>query len=162
MDTDMAATDNTAHSGNANESDAPSQGATVNAETAANEIVVDGVVGADASFAQAQEGEAAVASEQDASAVMSNSIAVLLPGDAQMLQLADLLQGEHDGNLDALLMFSSDGTNTTIHIATGGDRPTQEQEIVLQGVGDLTAGGVRSASVIIGDLLMQGTFVSDS
>ena len=145
--------------GNTNEFSAPSQAA---AETAANEIVVDGVVGADTSLARAQEGEGAAATGQDGSAAESNSRAALPSGDAQMLQLADLLQGEHDGNLDALLTFSSDGTNTTVHVSAGGDRPTQDQDIVLQGVGDLTAGGVRSASVIIADLLMQGTFGTDS
>lgn len=145
----------------ASESSVSSQDAPVNAETAANEIVVDGGVTADMSSAPAQEREAAAATEQDGFAVASNNMGVLLPGDLQMLQLADILQGEHDGNLDAYLKFTSDGTNTTIHVSTSGEVNWHETEIVLQGVGDLTAGGVRSASTIVADLLAHGTLITD-
>ena len=122
-----------------------------NDKTATGAIGVEAVTGADASLEQTTP-----------SAATNGSMVAASPGDGDMLRLADLLQGEHDGNLDALLTFSSDGTNTTVHVSAGGDRPTQDQDIVLQGVGDLTAGGARSASVIIADLLMQGTFGTDS
>jgi len=81
--------------------------------------------------------------------------------NADMLHLADLLQAEHDGNLDAYLKFTSDGTNTTVHVSTSGEVNWHETEIVLQGVGDLTAGGARTASAIVADLLMHGALISD-
>jgi hypothetical protein len=67
------------------------------ADTALNPILAEGVAEADALAARVATGSG-----------------------AGTLQLADLLQVEHDGNLDALLTFSSDGTNTTIHVSAGG------------------------------------------
>ena len=156
----MAAS-NGATSDNSAEGSATREGAEAGTEAVANPIIVESTA-AHASIEQTEQAQAEVAREQGASTAASKSIAGPLPSDAEMLQLAEVLQGEHEGNLDALLTFTSDGTNTTIHVSAGGDRATQEQEIVLHGVGDLTAGGARSASVIIGDLLMQGTLGTDS
>jgi hypothetical protein len=77
--------------------------------------------------------------------------------DSHMLRLVDLLQTAHDGNLDTLLTFTSDGTNTTLHVGSA----QAGQDIVLQGVGDLTAGGARTASAIIADLLTHGSLSPD-
>jgi hypothetical protein len=76
-----------------------------------------------------------------------------------LLRLADLLLGEQDGNLDALLAFTSDGVDTTLHVA-GHDSAARGADIVLRGVGDLTGGGNLSASTIVADLLK--TFGPDS
>ena len=123
---------------------------------ASNEIVVDGrPIGDDVPLVHA--GTPAHESVHDEPSA-NNAGGVFRGVEPERLQLAELLQGERDGNLDALLTFTSDGTNTTVHIAAGVDLVMQEHEIVLQGVGDLTAGGARSASVIIGDLLIQGAF----
>jgi hypothetical protein len=72
-----------------------------------------------------------------------------------LLSLADLLRGEQDGNLDALLTFTSDGVDTAGH-----DSAARGADIVLRGVGDLTGGGNLSASTIVADLLK--TFGPDS
>ena len=126
-------------------------GTSANTEAAPNELVVS------TQSARAQEGDSlAAAGEQDVSAATAAS----LPG-ADVLRLADLLQGEHDGNLDALLTFTSDGTDTTLHV-TAGSTLQETQDIVLHGVGDLTAGGARSSSAIIADLLMQGALGIDA
>lgn len=157
----MAASNSTSDSGASLPGEAaPSAGP--GAASAVNDIIVDGVVGGDTSVVRGDAGEATIVSEQASSSGPVPNVAALLPRDAEMLELAELLQGEHDGNLDALLTFTSDGTDTTIHVSAGGDGATQDQEIVLHGVGDLTAGGARSASVIIGDLLMRGTPGTDS
>jgi hypothetical protein len=87
----------------------------------------------------------------------NSAVQASAPSVSDMLRLADLLQSEHDGNLDALLTFTSDGTNTTLHVGSS----QVGQDIVLQGVGDLTAGGARSASAIIADLLTHGSLSPD-
>src|SRR5688572_24082546 len=111
------------------EAGSPLQVTSANTETTANDVVVG------TELARAQEGDILAATEHDASATESNGIHAGLPGDADTLRLADLLQGEHDGNLDALLTFTSDGTNTTVHVSAGGDMPAHhEQDIVLRGV----------------------------
>ncbi len=86
-------------------------------------------------------------------------------GDA--LNLADLLQGEHDGsgvdadNLDQFLSFNWDGANTTVSIAhdalNSGD---VTQKIVLQGV-DLTAGNTLSDQQIIDSLILGNNLLTD-
>lgn len=127
------------------------EGTSANTEATANELVVS------TQSARAQEGDSlAAAAEQDVSAATAGP----MPG-TDVLRLADLLQGEHDGNLDALLTFTSDGIDTTLHVIAGSSvQPTQD--IVLHGVGDLTAGGARSSSAIIADLLMQGALGMDA
>ena len=131
------------------------QSTSAKTETAASDVVVG------TELAQAQEGDTLAATKDDISAAEPNSIiGARLPGDADKLRLADLLQSEHDGNLDALLTFTSDGTDTTLHVNAGATLQ-EVQDIVLQGVGDLTAGGARSSSAIIADLLMQGALGTD-
>lgn len=147
----MAESNNTTEGGTP-ESTESAESAAPAAEGGAKDLIVDGVLDA-APLARADTS----AAEQGAS-VPSGFSAV---SDADMLHLADLLQGEHDGNLDAYLKFTSDGTNTTIHVSTSGEVNWHETEIVLQGVGDLTAGGARSASTIIADLLAHGTLITD-
>ena len=133
----------------------PAESAT-SAEGSVRDLIVEGVLDG-ASQARADQ-DAADEAAQQAVSVRSGFSAV---SDADMLHLADLLQGEHDGNLDAYLKFTSDGTNTTVHVSTSGEVKWHETEIVLQGVGDLTAGGMRSASTIIADLLAHGTLITD-
>ena len=133
------------------EAGSPVQSTSENTEAVATDVVVS------TQSARAQEGDSlAAAAEQDVSA----ATAAPMPG-ADVLRLADLLQGEHDGNLDALLTFTSDGTDTTLHV-TAGSTLQETQDIVLHGVGDLTAGGARSSSAIIADLLMQGALGIDA
>ena len=139
---------NSGSNGGTPETSSSVEGTSPNTEAAANELVVS------TQSARAQEGDSlAAAGEQDVSA----ATAAPMPG-ADVLRLADLLQGEHDGNLDALLTFTSDGTDTTLHVTAG----PALQDIVLHGVGDLTAGGARSSSAIIADLLMQGALGTEA
>ena len=141
-----------AESNNAAEGSTPA-GETASSTSAKTDATAnDVVVGTE--LARAQEGDTLAATEQDFSAAPT-------PRSADVLQLADLLQGEHDGNLDTLLTFTSDGTDTTLHVSTGA-AANETQDIVLQGVGDLTAGGSRSSSSIIADLLMQGALGTDA
>ena len=134
----------------------PAQSTPANTDAATNDVV------AGTALAQAQEGDTLAAIEHGGSEAEPNVAADRSGGD-DTLRLADLLQGEHDGNLDALLTFTSDGTNTTVHVSAGGEMPAHhEQDIVLRGVGDLTAGGARSSSAIIADLLMQGALGTDA
>jgi hypothetical protein len=113
-----------------------------------NDVIVENIGDDNSRVARADDAPA------DNSAVQASGPSV---SDSDMLRLADLLQAEHDGNLDTLLTFSSDGTNTTVHVGSS----QIGQDIVLQGVGDLTAGGARSASAIIADLLTHGSLSPD-
>ncbi|HTL30505.1 MAG TPA: type I secretion C-terminal target domain-containing protein [Tepidisphaeraceae bacterium] len=131
------------------------ESATPAAESSVKDLIVESVLDG-APLARADEDATDGAAQ--AAAARSGFSAV---SDADMLHLADLLQGEHDGNLDAYLKFTSDGTNTTVHVSTSGEVNWHETEIILQGVGDLTAGGMRSASTIIADLLAHGTLITD-
>ena len=132
------------------------ESATPAAEDSVKDLIVEGVL----------DGTPQARADQDITDAAAEQGAAVGPGfsavsDADMLHLADLLQCEHDGNLDAYLKFTSDGTNTTVHVSTSGEVKWHETEIVLQGVGDLTAGGMRSASTIIADLLAHGTPITD-
>ncbi|ANG62534.1 hypothetical protein A8C75_08570 [Marinobacterium aestuarii] len=89
----------------------------------------------------------------------------LAQGD--VLNLADLLQGEHDGsgvgadNLDQFLSFNWDGANTTVSIAHDAlNSADVTQKIVLQGV-DLTAGGTMSDQQIIDTLIAGNNLQTD-
>ena len=132
------------------------ESATPAAEDSVKDLIVEGVL--DGTPQARVDQDAVDGATQQVAAIRSGFSAV---SDADMLHLADLLQGEHDGNLDAYLKFTSDGTNTTVHVSTSGEVKWHETEIVLQGVGDLTAGGARSASTIIADLLAHGTLITD-
>jgi hypothetical protein len=142
-----------AESNNSAEGSTPSAGESAQSEGSVSERNVNDVIveniGDDTRLARAD----------DAMAEHSEAVQASAPGmsDSDMLRLADLLQSEHDGNLDALLTFTSDGTNTTLHVGSS----QIGQDIVLQGVGDLTAGGARSASSIIADLLTHGSLSPD-
>ncbi|NVK41761.1 MAG: type I secretion C-terminal target domain-containing protein, partial [Oceanospirillaceae bacterium] len=82
------------------------------------------------------------------------------------LDLSDLLVGEHDGtgmnadNLVDYLNFTSDGTDTVVHIAPAGDGNVT-QEIILQDV-DLTSGGTLSNQDIIDTLVASNNLNTDS
>jgi large repetitive protein len=84
-----------------------------------------------------------------------------------VLNLADLLQGEHDGsgvdadNLDQFLHFDWDGASTTVSIAHDALNSTDvTQKIVLQGV-DLTAGNTLSDQQIIDALVAGNNLLTD-
>ena len=86
----------------------------------------------------------------------------LAQGD--VLDLADLLQGEHS-TVDSLgggyLNFISDGVNTTLTIDVNGPADgISGQQIVFQGI-DLTAGGTMSNDLIIQSLLAGGNLKTD-
>ena len=151
----MAESNNTTEGGTPLPTESAESAATP-AEGSVKDLIVEGVLDG-APPARTDQDPADVGAQQ-AVTVRSGFSAV---SDADMLHLADLLQGEHDGNLDAYLKFTSDGTNTTVHVSTSGEVKWHETEIVLQGVGDLTAGGMRSASTIIADLLAHGTLITD-
>jgi Ca2+-binding RTX toxin-like protein len=81
-----------------------------------------------------------------------------------VLNLADLLQGE-DG-MDALglsnyLHFTSNGTDTTIEVTTGGAGAVVDQYIVMEGVGDLTVNGTVSDQAIIQSMLTNNKLITD-
>jgi Ca2+-binding RTX toxin-like protein len=86
------------------------------------------------------------------------------PG-GDVLDLRDLLVGEHSGNLTNYLHFSSSGGNTTISIsstggfASGFNSAAVDQVIQITGV-DLTS-GFTSDQQIVQDLLQRGKLLSD-
>ncbi|UTW13609.1 retention module-containing protein [Marinobacterium rhizophilum] len=87
--------------------------------------------------------------------------------EGDVLNLADLLQGEHDGsgvdadNLDQFLSFAWDGANTTVSIAHDAlNSADVTQKIVLQGV-DLTAGGTLNDQQIIDALVAGNNLLTD-
>jgi uncharacterized protein YegL len=78
-----------------------------------------------------------------------------------VLDLRDLLQGEEENPLTEYLSFTSNGTDTTIHIDPGGGAFFQEtQKIILSGV-DLTSGGTLSDQDIINHLLANNNIRTD-
>lgn len=80
-----------------------------------------------------------------------------------VLNLADLLQGEHAtaGSLGGYLSFNYTGGNTVITIDTNGATTGgNAQTIVLQGV-DLTSNNTLSATTIITNLLTDGNLKTD-
>jgi Ca2+-binding RTX toxin-like protein len=84
------------------------------------------------------------------------------PGvNGDVLHLADLLQGENDGNLDDYLNFNYDEGNneTTLQVDQDGT-DSGNQEIVLKNI-DLTTLGVTDMD-IIGQLLQDGNLITDS
>src|SRR5215212_5823384 len=93
-------------SGGTPEANTSVEGASANTEAAANEV-------ANTQSTRAQEGDSLAAQHDDAA-----TTAVPLSG-VDVLRLADLLQEQHDGNLDALLTFTFDGTDTTLHVSAG-------------------------------------------
>jgi hypothetical protein len=143
----MAESTNTTDGGTAGPTES-AQDSTATPNTGGNDVIVQNI-GDDTRLARAD----------DAMPEHSETVQASVPAmsDNDMLRLADLLQSEHDGNLDTLLTFTSDGTNTTLHVGSS----QIGQDIVLQGVGDLTAGGARSASSIIADLLTHGSLSPD-
>lgn len=77
-----------------------------------------------------------------------------------VLDLADLLQGENSGNLTDYLSFSWDGANTTITVKSTGSDGVVDQQIVLQGV-DITSSNSLTTSQIITNLMDQSKLVTD-
>jgi hypothetical protein len=87
--------------------------------------------------------------------------------EGDILHLADLLVGEHDGsgvgadNLDQFLSFSWDGTNTTVEIAPDAlSSPDVTQKVVLEGV-DLTTGGTLTDQQVIDSLILGNILQTD-
>ncbi|WP_410499839.1 retention module-containing protein [Chitinibacter sp. S2-10] len=88
--------------------------------------------------------------------------------DADKLDLRDLLQGENSGNLTQYLHFEKSGSDTIVHISSGGKFASgdsdltiaskENQVITLQGI-DLTTVGNDQA--IIADLLNKGRLITD-
>ncbi|BFM17033.1 hypothetical protein R50073_32160 [Maricurvus nonylphenolicus] len=78
-----------------------------------------------------------------------------------VLNLADLLQGEDTNPLTDYLQFNFDGSDTTISVDhSGGVFFQATQEIVLQGV-DLTAGGTLTDQDILQNLTNDGNLIVD-
>ena len=79
-----------------------------------------------------------------------------------VLNLADMLQGENTGNLTDYLHFESDGNGgTVINVDTdGGGTFAETQQITLTSV-DLTAGGTLSDQNILDNLLADGNLIVD-
>jgi hypothetical protein len=144
----MAESNNTTDGGTAGPSES-AQDVSARPDSGVNDVIVENIGDGDLRVAGADD-----ALPADSAAMQASAPAM---SDADMLRLADLLQSEHDGNLDTLLTFTSDGTDTTLHVGSA----QVGQDIVLQGVGDLTAGGARSASAIIADLLTHGSLSPD-
>lgn len=88
------------------------------------------------------------------------------PADGgDILDLQELLVGEHDGPLTDYLAFSKDGNHTVIDVNTQGKLGTQgaDQKIVLENV-DLTHdayGQFMNNQAIINDLLQKGKLIVD-
>ena len=78
-----------------------------------------------------------------------------------MLDLSDMLQGEHLATLDNYLNFSYDSASgdTTININVDGISGVTQQ-VVLSNV-DLTAGGSLSDQQILDNLLHNGNLIVD-
>ncbi|MCW9046601.1 MAG: type I secretion C-terminal target domain-containing protein, partial [Gammaproteobacteria bacterium] len=85
-----------------------------------------------------------------------------LGAGGDVLDLADLLQGEDTGNLTDYLHFDSDGSGgTTISVdSDGGAVFETAQEITLTGV-DLTVGGTLTDQQILDGLLADGNLIVD-
>jgi hypothetical protein len=85
-----------------------------------------------------------------------------LGSGGDVLDLADMLQGENSGNLTDYLHFAGDGNGgTVISIdVDGGGVFESAQEITLTGV-DLTGGGSLSDQQILDSLLADGNLVVD-
>ena len=78
-----------------------------------------------------------------------------------VLNLADMLQGESTGNLTEYLHFTSNGTDTVISVDTdGGTTLEPSQQITLTGV-DVTVGGTLTDQQILDGLLANGNLVID-
>lgn len=78
-----------------------------------------------------------------------------------VLDLSDLLQDEENNPLTDYLSFSSDGTDTTIHIDHNGGAPFQgTQEIIIKGE-DLTAGGTLTDQDIIDQMIANNNLLID-
>jgi hypothetical protein len=96
-----------------------------------------------------------------------DTIADFDPAEGDVLNLADLLVGEHDGsgvdagNLDQFLGFSWDGANTTVEIASDAlNSPDVTQKVVLEGI-DLTAGNTLTDQQIIDSLILGNNLQTD-
>ena len=93
-----------------------------------------------------------------------------------MLDLRDLLQGEHQSGIDANLInylhFEKSGLNTVVHVSSAGNFASdshnvvdpvvsghEDLTIILQNVDLTTAGATDQA--IIQDLLTKGKLVTD-
>ncbi|MGB5275853.1 MAG: tandem-95 repeat protein, partial [Gammaproteobacteria bacterium] len=89
-----------------------------------------------------------------------NDFTVGVGGD--VLDLADMLQGENSGNLTDYLHFESDGNGgTVIKVDTdGGGTFAETQQITLAGV-DLTGGGAFTDQIILDNLLADGNLIVD-
>jgi len=79
-----------------------------------------------------------------------------------VLNLADMLQGEDAGNLTDYLHFESDGNGgTVINVdSDGGGTFEASQQITLTGV-DLTVGGTLTDQQILDGLLTDGNLIVD-
>jgi hypothetical protein len=79
-----------------------------------------------------------------------------------VLNLADMLQGENTGNLTEYLHFESDGNGGTVVKvdSDGGGTFAETQQINLTGV-DLTAGGAFTDQNILDNLLADGNLIVD-
>lgn len=81
-------------------------------------------------------------------------------GSGDIINLADLLQGETDINLDDYLSFLYDGTDTTMTITPTGSGGSIAQQIILENE-DLTASNTLSDSDIIDNLLNNNQLIID-
>ncbi|WP_447981523.1 retention module-containing protein [Achromobacter kerstersii] len=84
-----------------------------------------------------------------------------IANQGDVLDLRDLLQGEHTGTLSQFLEFKKQGNDTVINVSTNGDlQHNVNQKIVLENV-DLTNNGALSSAQVINDLLTKGKLIVD-
>jgi len=84
-----------------------------------------------------------------------------IANQGDVLDLRDLLQGEHTGTLSQFLEFKKQGSDTVINVSTNGDLQNNvNQKIVLENV-DLTNNGALSSAQVINDLLSKGKLIVD-
>jgi hypothetical protein len=88
----------------------------------------------------------------------------MAPGQGDVLDLRDLLQGENSGNLADYLHFEKSGSDTLVHVKSTGAAGAEDQTVILQGL-DLYAGlGLASGATdaaVIQEMLTRGKLVTD-
>ena len=84
-----------------------------------------------------------------------------IANQGDVLDLRDLLVGEHTGTLTQFLQFKKEGNDTVISVSTNGDlQHNVNQKIVLENV-DLTNNNSLTSAQVISDLLQKGKLIVD-
>tara|TARA_Y100000815_G_C13282607_1_gene477549 strand:+ start:631 stop:1056 length:426 start_codon:yes stop_codon:yes gene_type:complete len=82
-------------------------------------------------------------------------------GNGDILNLANLLDGERAANLGECLSFLYDGSNTVMSVRTNGLGSDITQQVVLEGI-DSTANNSLSADAIISNLINNNQLIIDT